>query len=207
MALLKSFTTTPHLGWRYFQQETEFTLTGDNWEELVKAVTDHRVYRNLQPQDKAAVELDIQRQMCRKLGKQECRSEGPQDKWLPLPPEKELVSMDMIMGFSKAAFAFAASGGELAPIEEVKRRAEICRRCIFNEALHGCRCTAFYKLLDKTIQGARRMDGLGVCRVCHCSLVVKANLTDEQVRISNEGRELNWPDDQECWQKAIVSKT
>ncbi len=206
MALLKSFMQTPHLGWKYFQRETEFTLTGDNWFELVKAVIDHRVYKNLHPQDQPSVELDIQRQMCRMLGKYECRSEGPQDKWLPLPPDKELVTIDNIMAFSKAAFAFAASGGEMVPIEEAERRAEVCRRCVFNESIKGCACAAFYKLLDKTIKRERRLPGLGACRICHCSLVVKVNLTDEQVRISNEGRDLPWPDESECWQAKIQNK-
>lgn len=204
MALLKSYTTTPPGGWQYFQTETEFTIKGDCWSELVDLVLAHRRYRNLQPQDKPAVELEIQRQMCRKLGKGECRSEGPQDKWLPLPHEKNMLTMEMVLAFSKAAIAFVASGGELAPMEEVKRRAAICRHCLFNSQLSGCRCQPFYALLDKTIPRDRRMPDMGVCKVCSCSNLVKVNLTDEQVRISNEGRDLQWPQDQECWQARIM---
>lgn len=206
MALLKSYTTTPPGGWQYFQAETEFTIKGDCWSELIDLVLAHRRYRNLHPQDKPAVELEIQRQMCRKLGKGECRSEGPQDKWLPLPHEKTMLTMEMVLAFSKAAIAFVASGGELAPMEEVKRRAEICRTCLFNRRLSGCRCGPFYALLDRTMPKHRRMPDLGVCGPCQCSLSVKVNLTEEQVIASNEGRDIQWPKDQECWQRTIMEK-
>lgn len=204
MALLKSYTTTPAGGWQYFQTETEFTIKGDCWSELVDLVIAHRRYRNLQPQDKPSVELDVQRQMCRKLGKQECRSEGPQDKWLPLPHDKTMLTMEMVLAFSKAAIAFVASGGEMAPMEEVKRRAAICKNCLFNQRLSGCRCQPFYALLDKTIPRDRRMPDMGVCAACQCSLAVKINLTESQIRISNEGRNIQWPQDQECFQREIM---
>lgn len=204
MARLKSFRDTPPGGWTYFQLETELTIKGDCWTELVDLVLAHRRYRNLQPQDKPSVELEIQRQMCRKLGKQECQSEGPQDKWLPLAHDKVMLTMDMVLGFSKAAIAFVASGGEMAPMDEVKRRAAICKNCLFNQRLSGCRCQPFYALLDKTIPKDRRMPDMGVCGVCKCSNLVKVNLTEDQVRVSNEGRELEWPVDQECWQRDIM---
>ncbi len=206
MALLKSFRDTPPGGFQYFQLETECTIKAECWPEIVDKVIEHRKYKNLHPQDRAAVELDIQRQMCRKLGKDECVSEGPQDKWLPLPHEKTMLTLDAVVGFSKAAIAFVASGGEMEPMDEVRRRAEICRTCLFNQRISGCRCAPFYALLDKTIPRARRMPDLGVCVKCSCSLAVKVNLTEEQVIASNEGRDIQWPQDQECWQARIMEK-
>ncbi len=52
------------------------------------------------------------------------------------------------------------------------------------------------------------MPDMGVCAKCQCSLSVKINLTPEQVKISNEGRDIEWPTDQACWQRELlVSKT
>jgi len=205
MALLKSRRDAPPGQWRYFQRETEHEMLGENEPDIVNLVVAHRKYRNLQPQDPELVRLDIHRQICTKLGTQECAKEGREDKWQPINPERERVTMGDVIAFSKAAMAFVTSGGSLVPPEESQRRAAICRACPLNQKMTGCSCNVFYQLLDKTIPAARRIDGMHVCKACHCTLGVKVLLTEEQVVVSNEGRDIQWPE--VCWQKDIMAKS
>lgn len=203
MAVLRKRSETPHLGWQYFQKETEFTIKGENEEQLIDFVVKHRQYKNLHPQDRPSVKLDIERQICTRLGSAECRPEGPDDNWVPRNPERNVVTMSGVLGFSKAAFAFIKSGGQLAPLEEVERRAEICRGCPLNQEMTGCSCNSFYKTIEAVVSAERRMRGLHVCRACDCSLVAKVNLTEDQVRVSNEKRKITWPGSK-CWQADIM---
>lgn len=203
MATLKHRATSPPGGWTYFQRETEFTIKGENEMQLVDSVVKHRQYKNLQPQDPESVRLDIERQICTKLGSAECQKEGKEDSWVPRNPERQQITMGDVLAFSKAAFAFVKSGGALAPMDEVQRRAAICRECPLNQQMTGCSCNTFYKVIDATVSADRKLAGLHVCKACNCSLVAKVNLTDEQVRVSNEGRDIKWPGGP-CWQKAIM---
>lgn len=205
MATLKRHREAPPGGFQYFQRETEFTIKAESLGELVDLIIAHRKYKNLHPQDYGNVQLEAERQMCIRLGRLECKPEGRTDKWVPQDNMREHVTMGDVLTFSKAALAFIASGGELAPIEEVERRAKICKTCPLNQPMSGCSCGLFYKAIDATVPRARRLDGLHVCRVCHCSLTAKANLPDNQVAISNEGKDYKWPE-QECWQKAIMAQ-
>lgn len=205
MALLKFHNTAPPGGFQYFQRETEFTIKAESITELVDAIIAHRKYKNLHPQDRGNVQLEAERQMCVRLGRLDCKPESREDKWVPQDNMREHITMGMVLSFSKAALAFIASGGALAPIEEVQRRANICKTCPLNQPMSGCSCGLFYKAIDATVPRDRRLEGLHVCRACHCSLTAKANLTDEQVVISNEGRDIKWPE-QECWQKAIMQR-
>lgn len=202
MAYLRYRSTTPPGGWVFYQKETAFTIKGENEGQLIDLVIQHRQYKSLLPQEREAVRLDIERQICTKLGSGECRSEGASDTWVPRNPERNVVTMSGVLAFSKAAFAFIKSGGAMAPMEEVQRRAEICRACPLNQELTGCACNSFYKTIESIVSADRRLPGLHVCRACDCSLVAKVNLTDEQVRVSNEGRKITWPGSA-CWQKDI----
>lgn len=205
MAILKRRHETPPGGWVYFQRETEFTIKGENEDALIASVVAHRKYRNLQPQEPPLVALDIERQICVRLGHGECRPESKNDGWVPRDGRKQGVTMSGVLAFSKAALAFIASGAELAPMEEVTRRAAGCRGCPLNQPMSGCACGIFYKAIDATIPRVRRFDGLHVCRACDCSLVAKVNLTEAQIIASNEGRNITWPE-QECFQKTIMQR-
>lgn len=205
MALLKKRNEAPPGGFTYFQRETEFTIKGENLPQLVDLVSKHRAYKNLHPQDAESVQKDIERQICTRLGSLECRSEGAADTWVPRNPERNIVTMSGVLGFSKAAFEFVKSGGALAPMEEVQRRAEICRGCPLNQPMTGCSCNVFYKTIDAVVSSERRLPGLHVCRACNCSLVAKVNLTKEQVIISNEKRKITWPGSA-CWQKTLMEE-
>lgn len=205
MAILKRRNETPPGGWVYFQKETEYTMKSENEDSLIALVVAHRKYRNLQPQEPALVALDVERQICVRLGFGECKREGTGDAWVPRDGSKQPVTMSGVLAFSRAALAFLASGAELAPMDEVARRAAGCRACPLNQPMSGCACNIFYKAIDAAIPRARRFDGLHVCRACDCSLVAKVNLTPAQIVVSNEGRNITWPE-QECFQKTIMQQ-
>lgn len=203
MAVLNFQTTQPPGGWTHFQRETEFHIKGDDAQELIDLVVKHRVYRNLPRQSRDEVWLDIQRQICVRLTRQECSPEDKNDPWKPQGNERVRVTMGDVLAFSKASLAWVASGFELAPLEEVKRRADICRKCPMNAPMSGCSCDTFYKAIDAAVSQERRQAGLHVCGACHCSLVAKVNLTEKQVIESNVGRGIVWPQGVDCWQEAI----
>lgn len=188
----------------YRQPESGLTIKAENGDALIDLVVDHRKHRGFSPVEKDVVRKEVERQICVRLGREECRKEGPDDKWVPQDELREIVTISGVLGFSRAALAFIASGGELAPIEEVKRRAAICLACPLNQPMTGCACNTFYKVLDATIPRERKIEGLHVCRACNCSLSAKTNLTPEQVKISNKGRNIAWPA-QECWQSEIMN--
>lgn len=205
MALLKKHNETPPGGWTYFQRETEFTIKGENEQQLIDLVVAHREYRNLYPKDRESVRLDIERQICTRLGNLECKAEGKDDKWVPQNPVRNVVTMSMMLSFSKTAMAFAASGMQLATMEEAQRRAKMCNDCPLATPVAGCSCGTFYKAIEAVLPAERRFgQEKKVCMVCNCSVAVKMNLTDDQIVTSNEGRgELPWPDTP-CYQKDIM---
>jgi hypothetical protein len=206
MPLLNSHNTTPPGGWVYRQVETDFTMKEENLAKLIKTVVAHRIYRNLKPDDAASVQLDVERQICVRLGRLECHKEGKTDKWVPQDELRDYVTMSGVLGFSKAAIAFVKSGGAMATPEVSAARAAICAVCPLNQPMTGCACNVFYKVLDATVPAARRIAGMHVCRACQCTLAVKILLTDEQVIISNEDRNITWPE-QNCWQKTIMQRS
>ena len=205
MAVLKRRNTAPPGGFKFYQAETRFAMTAENEDQLIDLVMAHRQYRGLVPTDRESVRLDIERQICTRLGHGDCKPEGKDDPWVPLDGSKKLVTMGAVLAFSKAAFAFVSSGFELAPMEEVQRRAEICRACPLNQPMTGCSCNTFYKAIEAAVSRERRLEGLHVCKACDCSLVAKVNLTDAQVVASNEGRGILFPAGA-CWQKTVMDK-
>lgn len=205
MALLKTRATPPG-GWVFLQVETQFTLKAENEDALIDLVMAHRNYKGLPASDRATTKKEIERQICTRLGYQDCKPEGKSDPWVPRDGSKPRIGMMQMIAFSKAALAFVASGGELAPIEEVKRRARGCLACPLNQPVTGCSCGIFYKAIAAAVPESRKVEGLNVCMACHCSLQAKANLTEEQIVISNEGRKIDWPAQSECFQREIQAR-
>ncbi len=204
MAVLKSRRDSPPGEWKYFQRETEYEMKGENESDIVNLVVAHRRYRNLHPQDPEAVRLDIHRQICSKLGTQECQKEGPDDKWKPINPERIRFTASMIMSFSAAALEFVKGGLKLVPVEESLRRAAICQGCPMNQPMTGCNCNNFHKIVASMVPADRTIPYVGVCYACGCDLKSKVNLTDEVIIESNKGRDIEYPDF--CWQRAILEK-
>ena len=104
MAILKHPTTVPPGGFRYKQEQTQLMLTGDSLSDLIQKTVSHRRYKGLKPDDAATVSLEVQRQICTRLGKEECKAEEV-DSWVPVPITPRFTLMD-ILAFSKTLLEF-----------------------------------------------------------------------------------------------------
>ena len=202
MARLKHRNLKPPRGFRYYQRETQLVIESDNLLSLAKKVCAHRRQRGLEPTDEPTVMLEIERQMCTRLGTADCRPESPNDGWVP-QKDSGLITVGTVLSASKAAFNLIESGFELAPMEEVNRRAADCLGCPLNQPINGCACAPFYKLIEKLVPNERRIPGLFVCLACSCSLQCKVNLLADHVFKSNQGRDIRWPEGA-CWQRTIM---
>lgn len=196
MARLRNRRDVPSRGWNYIQKETHLKLEGDSMDELAKRVVDHRRFKGLSRVSIDEVKQDIERQICARMGTRECIAEGLDDEWVPVQAVA-LPKLSAVMGASKAAFEFVASGAELVSDEERLRRTEICLSCPLNVPLTGCRCSMFYKMLNKTLPEEKRNPELGVCAICQCSNNLKVNLQPNVIRAGDEGRNLTYP--AQCW--------
>lgn len=204
MATLRSKNTVPPRGFAFIVPESKLTITEESLDSLVLKVIQHRVHIGTTPTDYETVELEIQRQICSRLTESECRSEGISDEWVPIKDAVGIPSPKAILGFSKAAIEWVASGRDLVPQSEAQRRREICIKCSLNISVGGCKCSLFYKAVAKAIPPERRFPGLGVCIACSCSLTAKVNLPMNVIRESNKGRALDFPG--YCWQNEAVQK-
>ncbi len=198
MAVLKHPTTSPPGGWKYRQAETLLTLDGDSLHALVDKVVSHRRYKGLKPDDPQLVNLEVQRQICTRLGTGECKPESEVDEWVPLPITPRFTLMD-ILAFSKTMLEFAKSGGKLVSKEELKRRADICRGCACNQPAQGCKCSIFYKMVNASVPSDRREPNLHICACCSCSLIGKTNMPASVLKADT--RKINYPGF--CWMKEI----
>ncbi len=194
MALLKHPGTTPPGGFRYKQLETGLTVTSDNLTDLINKTVSHRLYKGLKPDDPATVSIEVQRQLCTRLGTEECKAED-KDSWVPLPITPRFTLMD-ILAFSRTLLEFIKSGGQMVPVEEAQRRRAICVACPLNQRATGCKCAVFYKMVNATVPKERRWDDLHVCGVCHCSNVAKVNVPMSVIEADR--RKLSFP--VTCWQ-------
>lgn len=194
MATLKHPTTSPPGGFKYRQSGTGLTITSDSLQSLIDKVVAHRRYKKLTPDDPATVSLEVQRQICTRLGRNECNAEE-KDNWVPLPDQPRFTLMD-ILAFSKTVFEFIKKGAELVPIEEAKRRRDICLACPLNQRAQGCKCAVFYKMVNSIIPKDRLWDELHVCQVCHCSNAAKVNVPLSVIEADK--RKLTFP--VHCWQ-------
>lgn len=196
----------PPGGWKFFQKETRLMILGDGPDNLLDLVVAHRKYKNLEPTDREAVWLEIERQLCTRLTKRDCKAEGPNDDWVPMRDEPVHVDYSMIVGFSRAALEWIASGREVVPELEARRRAEICFTCPLNQRSEGCLpCSVLYKMIRSSIPEGRSIEGLEVCRACSCDLRSKVNLPMNVIRESNRDRELVFPSF--CWQAEQPQKS
>jgi hypothetical protein len=202
MARLKFRRETPVRGWFFIEPKTRLRIVGESLDNLAKLVTEHRTYKGLPRATVAEASIDIERQICTRLGSRECISEGIADEWKPVK-DSPILTVQNAISFSRSMIEWIASGKELVPMEEAQRRADICKGCALNNPVIGCKCSAFYKLVDKSVPFERRDPGLGVCGICSCSLICKTNLPLSVIKTSNAGRELEYPP--HCWQNEVAS--
>ena len=201
MARLKFLTATPPRGWIYVQPETRLRIKGDNLPELVGRTIQHRQQQRLQPQDRTAVQLDIERQICARLGTEWCRPEGPDDPWVPRR-ENLTIGLGDIMGASKGGLEWLEGGRQLVSLDENQRRREVCAACPLNVPARGCLCAPLYKAIAKVVPGERRFPDLHVCQACRCSLQVKCAVPAEVIVAADAGRGISYP--VQCWVPALL---
>lgn len=200
MARLKYPRDVPPNGFWFIQKESFLRLEGESLKDLAEKVVAHRKYRGYEPTDFATVALEVERQICSRLGVYHCKPEGNEDNWVPIDFPNTVLKLGTVVGASKALFAYLASGLELVTPEKAKERADKCARCPINWPLTGCKCGALYKLLEKAVPKEKRFANLGVCVICQCSLPAKVWLPRKVIDASNEGRDLKFPRDGSCWQ-------
>lgn len=200
MAKLKFLNQVPPTGWWYIQPESRLRLEADSLQELVQKVIDHRKYKSLSPTDTPAVALEVERQICSRLGKDHCRPDGKDDPWVPIGASSTLIKASNVLSFSKAMFEWVASGMQLVSDEKAKARAALCAKCPINWPLTGCKCGPAMTVIQNAVPASKRIEGLGVCMVCECSLPAKVLLPRNVIDASNKGRNLQFPKDGSCWQ-------
>ncbi len=202
MARLKFPNQVPPRGFFYVQKETRLRIEGESIGDLSKKVVDHRVYKGLPGQTMEEARLDIERQICSRLTKRECASElGVDDEWKPIDDNPN-ITLSAVIGASKAALEFVASGAELVPEVERSRRTEICLDCPLNNAVRGCRCSIFYRMIERMVPANRRNPELFVCSACQCSLQAKTNLPANVIKAGDAGRNIQYPSN--CWIPALT---
>lgn len=194
MALLKSPNTAPPGGFRYRQAETGLTLIGDSLQALTAQVVSHRRHKGLKPDGEHLVGLEIQRQICTRLGHDYCKAEQ-NDNWVPIVAEAKRSTLNDMLAFSKVALEFIKGGGQMVPKEEAQRRAAICKDCPLNQPAAGCKCGTFYKMIAATVPADRKFADLNVCKACACTLQAKVNVPMSVLQVDN--RPISYPDF--CW--------
>ena len=200
MATLRFPRDTPHGGWRYWQKESKLLIQGDNLRDLANNIIRHRQYAHLEPLDIETVELEIQRQICHRMGEDGCVREGPDDSWVPAKPVRMGVSE--VLAFSRAALAWAETGGELVSMDENERRHKICVDCPMNVSMSGCACTPLYKAIALAIPVERRFDDLNICQACGCTLKAKCAAPASVIQASDLGRDIQYPG--WCWVNSLA---
>ncbi len=205
MARLRFSDMTPHGGWRFLQPESRLVIEGESLGNLISLVQAHRAHKNLLPLDYESIRLEVERQICSRLGKAECQSEGTNDEWVPVPADSDVMNLEKIKSFSEAAWAWLKSGGEMVKPAEAERRAEICRLCPANMAPQkNCFNCSLGNLIRLAVPANRALPGLNTCNFCGCDLVSKVNVPASVIIASDKGRNIAYP--KHCWQKEILDK-
>lgn len=196
MARLRRIHESPPDDFIYTQPETGGRWTGETLDHLVGIVTEHRVWKNLPRATRDEVRVDIERQICSGLPPGYCKPEPGED-YRPIEDKARAITVESILEFSKAAFNFIKSGGEMVTKEESERRAAVCRGCRFNRPSPCVVCTPAYKIIDAMIPSNRIEPGLSACGVCGCALRAKVLLPLATIRANDAEQKLRFPS--HCW--------
>jgi hypothetical protein len=203
MATYRHIEQNPPGGWKYRQEQSKYVLSGESYSDLVDLVIAHRKQRGYEPLDRESVGNEIQRQICVRLSKHECKAEGPNDPWTPVPYTHDIFNIETIRSFSSSAWEWLKTGGSLVSEQEAERRAEICRACPANsDAGQGCMKCGLAKVVASFVPEKRKLHGLTVCIFCGCDLRAKVLMPDAIVVKSDEGRSIKYP--AHCWQREIL---
>jgi len=198
MALLNHTREHPADGWRFLVRETGTWIRADIHDEIVTAVIDHRLYKNIPGStDREEVSLEIQRQICLGAPPGQCHAERGET-YIPFKDMARTLSLMKIAAFSETLMEWLKSGLNMVPKEESERRANICRGCPFNRPAPNCVCTPFYKMIDALIPVDRKLGGLYVCGLCGCAISAKSLAP---LSVVHQGNPENLRLPEWCWQK------
>lgn len=196
MARLRFKNSRPPRGFWYIQPETRLKIEGEDYGALMKLVMAHRQYKGLPRQAREEVQEDVERQICSRLTLAECRSEGDNDILRPVH-ENQVLSLGAVMGFTKSAFSWLASGAKVVDMAKLKKRQDTCLACPLNAPQKGCSCSAFYKTINALVPAERRHQDLHVCAACGCGLNAKVQMPIEMVLNADDGRDIQYAIG--CW--------
>ncbi len=207
MALLRFSNQVPPMGgFRFRQPESRLVIEGESLTDLVERIRDHRIHKGLAPTDRESIRLEAERQICGRLGLAECKPEGIADEWTPVPAGSDVMSLEKISSFSRAAWEWGKSGGELVPLHEAERRRDICAGCAANtDPGHDCFTCKLGQLIAAAVPAERRFPELHVCGHCGCELRSKVSLPKKVIIASDIGRGIVYPN--HCWQKEILDES
>lgn len=162
----------------------------------MKAVLAHRLYKGFPRATMEEVVVDVERQICARLTKNECSPEGPDDVLRPVT-ESNVLSINAAMKASGAALKWLATGAQVVPMDQLTNRQAACLACPLNNPIPSCKCSIFYKTINALVPEARRHDGLYVCSACSCSLNAKVQMPLDMVIQADEGRDIQYASG--CW--------
>lgn len=193
---LKDLSLTPPTKWFYVQFETAHRFLEPDYQALVESVWKHRVSNELPRSDRNEVADDIQDQICQRSDCNVCKGANFH------PANLSAGSIFSAMSTLSKTW----SGAELVPMEEAERRADICRRCLFNQPITGCfgvGCNqAMQTLFDGINKGrsTRHDDKLMGCSCCGCSCKVIVHFPLRVLRNSTpEERQKYFNRTKHCW--------
>jgi hypothetical protein len=168
-------------------------MSAESMAELVGLVMIYRQYHGILQTSAASVEAEIEDQICQRLGPEFCHvnaGEFYSNGGFSLTTAK-------IAEVSEIVFDFIRAGAEFVPVEESKRRADICAKCPFNRTPPTCLCTPMWKAMDALVPADRRDNRMRVCQVCGCTVQVKTLISSKILSKADAGRQITYPS--WCW--------
>jgi hypothetical protein len=195
MATLRDKSMEPPGGWIYVQPESKLVIRDENLPQLIAQVMAHRVHMGYPRSDQVSVTIDVERQICTRLGTHDCNAEHG-DTWVPMKTNAGL-GLSGVLAFSKGAFDWFTSGRPIVSMEENQRRRAICSICPLNQPMSGCRCAPLYKAIAAVVPKERQFDDLHVCEACGCALKAKCAVPADVLMTMDEGRDVVYPI--QCW--------
>lgn len=182
----------PGGAWRWVSPVTGRTLSSrSSARKLIQEILNYQSENGHKVQPPAEIEHDI----CMQMGllKPYCRGSET------VPTGR--TTLKTLSNASKAFSAWLGTGMELAPMEEVERRAATCATCPRNQPLGGC-LTCIPELAAEIAQDAlvslqrrsKHHSKLHNCQQCGCRLALKTQLPASATRVEPGQQFPEW-----CW--------